>query len=152
MSTNNCTQELFIDWCDVAAVIQLRVLKSHLLVIHFIKPNKVAIELVMRCSLSRDGRGADCALEAVVCYPVTDIEFINHIRRLPVFYNKSRDIIRNQIQDAVEEDLDNRDYVPKYHNLLKSMRVQDAHIQHYEHILYKHPLVLPLYRLLGGNT
>ena len=74
MSTNNCTQELFINCCNVAAVIQLRVLKSHLLAIHLVKPDKVAIELVVGWSLGNDGAGADCSPVAIECYSVADME------------------------------------------------------------------------------
>ena len=44
------------------------------------------MELVVFCSLSRDDMGADCALVAVVCYPVADMEFINHVKNIPDSY------------------------------------------------------------------
>jgi hypothetical protein len=57
-----------------------------LLIVYLIKPDKVAIELVIGCSLGRDGRGADCALVAVECYPIADMEFINHRGKILYYY------------------------------------------------------------------
>ena len=38
------------------------------------------------CSLGKDGGGADCALVAIECYSVANMEWINHRKNIPDSY------------------------------------------------------------------